>query len=147
MAAFLQSLLFLFMVLLSLFLILIILLQRGKGGGLVGAFGGMGGNSAFGAKTGDVFMRITVVAAIIWFVACIGGRHILGMKSGSALSDQVGVATAAAPADAAPTDATPAETTPATDAAPADATPAETAPATDAAPAETTPATDATSAE
>ena len=147
MAAFLQSLLFLFMVLLSLFLILIILLQRGKGGGLVGAFGGMGGNSAFGAKTGDVFMRITVVAAIIWFVACIGGRHILGMKSGSALSDQVGVATAAAPADA-----TPAETTPATDAAPAettpatDATPVETAPATDAAPAETAPATDATSA-
>lgn len=120
MAAFLQSLLFLFMVLLSLFLILIILLQRGKGGGLVGAFGGMGGNSAFGAKTGDVFMRITVVAAIIWFVACIGGRHILAMKSGSALQDQVGVAAA----------------------------PVETAPATDAtATAETAPATETTSAE
>ncbi len=148
MAAFLQSLLFLFMVLLSLFLILIILLQRGKGGGLVGAFGGMGGNSAFGAKTSDVFMRITVVAAIIWFVACIGGRHILGMKSGSSLQDMVGVeAAATAPAETAPaTDATPAETAPATDAAPAesapatDATPAETAPATDAAPTEDAPA-------
>ena len=114
MAGFLQSLLFLFMVLLSLFLILIILLQRGKGGGLVGAFGGMGGNSAFGAKTGDVFMRITVVAAIIWFVACIGGRHILGMKSGSSLQDMVGVeAAATAPAELAPaTDAAPAETAP-----------------------------------
>ncbi len=110
MAGFLQSLLFLFMVLLSLFLILIILLQRGKGGGLVGAFGGMGGNSAFGAKTGDVFMRITVVAAIIWFVACIGGRHILGMKSGSSLQDEVGVAAATAPAEPAPaTDAAAAE--------------------------------------
>lgn len=139
MAGFLQSLLFLFMVLLSLFLILIILLQRGKGGGLVGAFGGMGGNSAFGAKTGDVFMRITVVAAIVWFVACIGGRHILGMKSGSTLQDMVGVeAAATAPAEVAPaTEAAPAETAPATEAAPAtDAAPAETAPATDAAPAE-----------
>lgn len=139
MAGFLQSLLFLFMVLLSLFLILIILLQRGKGGGLVGAFGGMGGNSAFGAKTGDVFMRITVVAAIVWFVACIGGRHILGMKSGSTLQDMVGVeAAATAPAEVAPaTEAAPAETAPATEAAPAtDAAPAETAPATEAAPAE-----------
>jgi len=123
MAGFLQSLLFVFMVLLSLFLILIILLQRGKGGGLVGAFGGMGGNSAFGAKTGDVFTKITVVAAIIWFVACIGGRHILGMKSGSSLLDDVGKRAATAPAEA----------TPATEAAPAtDATPAtETAPATE----------------
>lgn len=126
MAGFLQSLLFVFMVLLSLFLILIILLQRGKGGGLVGAFGGMGGNSAFGAKTGDVFMKITVVAAIIWFVACIGGRHILNMKSGSSLLNDVGkkaaVATEVAPATEA---ATPAETAPATDAAAS----AETAPA------------------
>ena len=124
MAGFLQSLLFLFMVLLSLFLILIILLQRGKGGGLVGAFGGMGGNSAFGAKTGDVFMRITVVAAIIWFVACIGGRHILGMKSGSSLQDAVGVeAAATAPVEAAPaTEVAPVET------APAETAPAETAP-------------------
>lgn len=113
MAGFLQSLLFVFMVLLSLFLILIILLQRGKGGGLVGAFGGMGGNSAFGAKTGDVFMKITVVAAIIWFVACIGGRHILNMKSGSSLLDDVGKrAATAAPA----TETAPAETAPATEA-------------------------------
>lgn len=138
MVGFLQSLLFLFMVLLSLFLILIILLQRGKGGGLVGAFGGMGGNSAFGAKTSDVFMRITVVAAIIWFVACMGGRHILGMKSGSSLQDKVGVEAAAA---------APAETAPATDAAPVETAPAETAPAADAAPAETAPATDAAPTE
>ncbi len=119
MAVFLQSLLFLFMVLLSLFLILIILLQRGKGGGLVGAFGGMGGSSAFGAKTGDVFMRITVVAAIIWFLTCIGGRYILDMKSATLLDE---VAGAAVPAVPAATDAAaPAETTtPATDAVPAE---------------------------
>ncbi len=130
MVGFLQSLLFLFMVLLSLFLILIILLQRGKGGGLVGAFGGMGGNSAFGAKTGDVFMRITVVAAIIWFLACIGGRHILNMQSG-ALADRLGVsaATETAPATEAPaaTETAPATETPAaTETAPAAETPAAT---------------------
>ena len=34
----------------ALFLILLILVQRGRGGGLSGALGGMGGSSAFGAK-------------------------------------------------------------------------------------------------
>ena len=53
-------------------LIVLILLQRGKGGGLAGAFGGMGGQSAFGTKAGDTFMRVTIVAAAIWFLMCIG---------------------------------------------------------------------------
>jgi len=48
-----------------LLLILVILLQRGRGGGLAGAFGGSGGTSAFGAKTGDVFTWITVVGATL----------------------------------------------------------------------------------
>ena len=104
MAGFLQVLLYIFMVLLSLFLILIILLQRGKGGGLVGAFGGMGGNSAFGARTSDVFMKITVVAAIIWFVVCVGGRYILKMDSGvmSGVSEKVVATAPEAPAAATP---------------------------------------------
>ena len=59
------------MSLLCLFLILLILIQRGKGGGLAGAFGGMGGQSAFGTKAGDTFMRITIVAAAVWFLFCI----------------------------------------------------------------------------
>lgn len=41
-------------------LILVVLIQKGRGGGLSGAFGGVGGHSAFGAKTGDVFTWITV---------------------------------------------------------------------------------------
>ena len=36
----------------SLFLILLVLVQRGRGGGLAGALGGMGGQSAFGTKAG-----------------------------------------------------------------------------------------------
>jgi preprotein translocase subunit SecG len=55
----------------AVFLILLILVQRGRGGGLAGALGGMGGSSAFGAKAGDVFTRITVVAAAIWIILCI----------------------------------------------------------------------------
>ena len=54
------------------FLILLILIQRGKGGGLAGAFGGLGGQSAFGTKAGDTFMRITIVCAVFWFLLCIG---------------------------------------------------------------------------
>lgn len=55
-------------VILTLFLIGIILIQRGKGGGLAGAFGGMGGSSAFGTKTGDVFTKITVGVAMAWIL-------------------------------------------------------------------------------
>ena len=43
-------------------------MQRGRGGGLIGAFGGPGGSSAFGAKTGDVFTVITVIMAVLFLV-------------------------------------------------------------------------------
>jgi preprotein translocase subunit SecG len=52
--------------LLGLLLILTILIQRGKGGGLIGAFGGAGGSSPFGSKAGDTFTRITITMAGIW---------------------------------------------------------------------------------
>ena len=58
----------------GIFLIGLILLQRGRGGGLAGSFGGMGGQSAFGTKAGDIFTRITIGVAILWIVlacACI----------------------------------------------------------------------------
>ncbi|HLJ95386.1 MAG TPA: preprotein translocase subunit SecG [Gemmataceae bacterium] len=47
-------------------LIFLVLIQRGKGGGLAGAFGGTGGSSAFGSRAGDLFTRITLVLAGIW---------------------------------------------------------------------------------
>jgi preprotein translocase subunit SecG len=55
----------------SLFLICIILIQRGKGGGLAGAFGGVGGSSAFGTKAGDVFTKITIGVAIGWILVAM----------------------------------------------------------------------------
>jgi len=55
----------------SLFLILLVLVQRGRGGGLAGAFGGMGGQSAFGTKAGDLFTRITIGTAAVWVLMCV----------------------------------------------------------------------------
>ena len=58
-----------FLILLTgLFLILLVLIQRGKGGGLAGAFGGVGGSSAFGTKAGDVFTKITIGVAAGWIL-------------------------------------------------------------------------------
>lgn len=55
----------------SIFLMLLILVQRGKGGGLTGALGGMGGQSAFGSKAGDAFTKITIITSMIWITLCM----------------------------------------------------------------------------
>jgi preprotein translocase subunit SecG len=62
------SLLNLVVILTGLFLIGLVLIQRGKGGGLAGAFGGVGGSSPFGSKAGDAFTRITIYVAAFWIV-------------------------------------------------------------------------------
>ena len=78
--AFLKPILAILLPILSVFLILLILVQRGRGGGLVGAFGGGGGQSAFGAKAGDLFTKITVVTVCFWISFCI--LLLLAMKQG-----------------------------------------------------------------
>ena len=138
----------------SLFLIALVLIQRGRGGGLAGAFGGMGGQSAFGTKAGDVFTKITVVVAACWILLCILAINVLGRRD-SLFSPALGggagqtVAPQTTPAAGTP----PASATGGTAAIPAPATATETpseppagpsAPATDAAPAPSSaPATDA----
>lgn len=62
---------------LSLFLMVVILIQRGRGGGLAGAFGGLGGQSAFGTKAGDVFTVITIVTAVLWVILACGAGAVL----------------------------------------------------------------------
>ena len=64
----------------ALFLILLVLIQRGRGGGLAGAFGGMGGQSAFGTKAGDTFTKITIVVATLWIILCIVGVKFGGQE-------------------------------------------------------------------
>jgi len=75
----------------ALFLILLVLIQRGRGGGLAGAFGGMGGQSAFGTKAGDVFTKITVGVATFWILLCVLSINVLGRQQ-SLLSGSLGSA-------------------------------------------------------
>lgn len=53
------------------FMILLVLIQKGRGGGLSGAFGGAGGNTAFGAKTGDVLTWVTSATFAIFILTAI----------------------------------------------------------------------------
>lgn len=64
-------------ILTSTFLIFLVLIQRGKGGGLAGAFGGVGGSSAFGSRAGDLFTRITIVAALIWVLLIMAHVYVI----------------------------------------------------------------------
>lgn len=62
-AAYYHTILAIFFAVLAILLMIVILLQRGKGVGLAGAFGGTGGHTAFGAKTGDFLTWVTVIGA------------------------------------------------------------------------------------
>jgi preprotein translocase subunit SecG len=68
----LEVLLYIAFILSSLLLIVVILLQEGKGGGLAGAFGGMGGET-FGVGSGGINKFTSILAAIF-----IGSAVILG---------------------------------------------------------------------
>lgn len=150
----------------AVFMILLVLVQRGRGGGLAGALGGMGGSSAFGAKAGDVFTKITIIAASIWIITCIAAARLSsagdsrikvttpasrsGAGAGAASKDGEdvegkGADDADKAADAVP-DINP-STTPDAETAPAagTTTPAADTPATDAPPAE--PSADGAAAE
>jgi preprotein translocase subunit SecG len=113
-------------------LIFIILLQRGRGGGLAGAFGGAGGQSALGTKAGDVFTRITVGLAVFWVLLACLSIYALRAESEGRLQLNESAGTLSVPASAAATDEegatdTPADTSktkpPADQSAPADVKP------------------------
>ncbi len=57
-------------------LICLILLQKNRGSGLSGAFGGVGGHSAFGTKTGDFLTWLTVGLVSLFLVLCIVGNFV-----------------------------------------------------------------------
>ena len=147
-----RFLLGLFLVLSSLFLILLVLIQRGRGGGLAGALGGAGGQSAFGTKAGDVFTKITVGVAAFWILLCILALNVLGRQASKFDSATLGTAapigtgntvvpsTPGADAARPGSDAAPAPTGDAGQDAPA-------APAATDAPAASSPAADAPAAE
>ena len=47
---------------------------------MTGALGGMGGQSAFGTKAGDMFTRVTMVTAGIWIFLCMLSIWMLGSQ-------------------------------------------------------------------
>lgn len=59
-------------VLCAMALILIILIQKGRGGGLAGAFGGGGGaGGVLGSKTGDFLTWLTIGLASLFFILLV----------------------------------------------------------------------------
>ena len=74
--------------LVSVMLIGIILLQRGRGGGLVGALSGLGGQSAFGTKAGDMFTRITIGIAAVWVLLAGISGQVLKARTPKFLGDE-----------------------------------------------------------
>jgi preprotein translocase subunit SecG len=92
---------------------LLILIQRGRGGGLAGAFGGAGGSSAFGTKTADIFVKATAVLGAIFFVLAIVTAILMQHnRAGGTRGETQGKTENQAPADpaggaGAPTDQAP----------------------------------------
>jgi len=69
--------------LVGIFLILLVLIQRGKGGGLVGALGGIGGSSPFGSRAGDTFTRFTIYVAALWLFLTMLQVRIIQTSAGT----------------------------------------------------------------
>jgi preprotein translocase subunit SecG len=82
------------------FLIMLVLIQKGRGGGLASAFGGAGGNTAFGSKTGDVLTWATSVVFGVFLILSV----VSNLVANKIHAQRVGIA---APAAAAPTPAAP----------------------------------------
>src|SRR5881398_3347135 len=62
---------FVLFIVVCVFLILLVLIQKGRGGGLSGAFGGGGGNTAFGSKTGDVLTWATSIVFGVFLLLAV----------------------------------------------------------------------------
>jgi preprotein translocase subunit SecG len=54
----------------------LILLQKNRGSGLSGAFGGVGGHSAFGTKTGDMLTWVTVGLAAVFLLLAVVANYV-----------------------------------------------------------------------
>ncbi len=63
-------------------LTLLVLIQKGRGGGLSGAFGGgAGGHTAFGSKTGDVLTWATSIVFGVFLLLAIAANLVFNATS------------------------------------------------------------------
>jgi len=88
--SFLAGFLNLLVILTGVFLIGLVLIQRGKGGGLAGAFGGVGGSSPFGSKAGDSFTRITIYVATFWILLIMAQVRVMNSAGEDASRNYIG---------------------------------------------------------
>src|SRR4051794_5558420 len=75
-------------------LILLVLIQKGRGGGLAGAFGGAGGNTAFGSKTGDVLTWATSILFGVFLLLAVATNWLSNSLDGQLQSPQASAAPA-----------------------------------------------------
>jgi preprotein translocase subunit SecG len=85
---------FVLFILICAILILLVLIQKGRGGGLASAFGGGGGNTAFGSKTGDVLTWATSVVFGVFLLLAVS----LNLIANNVNKTAVGPAAAVTPA-------------------------------------------------
>jgi protein translocase SecG subunit len=85
----------------SLFMILLVLIQKGRGGGLASAFGGMGGNTAFGSKTGDVLTWATSVVFGVFLLMAV----VLNLMANTHHAQSIAAPGASSPVPVQPTPA------------------------------------------
>ncbi len=136
-----QSLLAFLFITVCILLILLVLIQKGRGGGLSGAFGGVGSYSPFGTKTGDALTWATVILTGLFLLLAVLANYAFrpinlgnlgatvtapagqAQPSGESVAPQTPEATPAAPAQSGTPEAAPSAATPAPSAAPAAAAP------------------------
>ena len=96
---FLKVILVLVQVISGLLLIVVILLQKSKDGGLGVAFGSNMGENLFGARTGNILTKITIVLAIVFilntFLLALVSTH--SRPEQGSLIDRAGTVTPSAP--------------------------------------------------
>ena len=100
MTSFLFYLTIVLFILVCLFMILLILIQKGRGGGLASAFGGAGGNTAFGSKTGDVLTWATSVVFGVFLLLAVALNLFANARNASTTATNTNTRTT--PAQSAP---------------------------------------------
>lgn len=71
----------------SVFLIFLVLIQSGKGGGGLGAFGGGASQTAFGSSSADVLTKATRYSAIIFIILALTLSFLFAKKQDTILPE------------------------------------------------------------
>lgn len=110
-----DTLLQLVLILSAVLLILLIMIRKGDSGGLSGAFGGMGGDTAFGVKTQKQLDKVITYIAIVFIGSAIflntpNMRSQMGSTSTTTTTTTTpeGTTTTTPPAESTPAESTPA---------------------------------------